>query len=105
PRHLDRNIALVGRVLAGMEALSALPRGTEALGVYKPDFPRPAIVAARLAADMPAPERPAFEVMKSDAPSFAEWVSARANRRDDFFIRPAGALDICNALPPARATK
>ena len=105
PRHLDRNIALIGRVLAGIEALSALPRGTEALGFYKGGVARPAIVAARLAADMPAAERPAFEVMKSDAPSFVSWLTARANRKDDFFVRPAGALDICNALPPVRTAR
>ncbi|WP_016746586.1 peptidylprolyl isomerase [Rhizorhabdus wittichii] len=104
PRHLDRNIALVGRVLSGMEALSALPRGTEALGFYKEGTPRPAIVAAHIAADMPAAERPAFELMRADSRSFADWLTARANRKDDFFIRPAGALDICNALPPVRAT-
>nr|WP_047166889.1 peptidylprolyl isomerase [Sphingomonas sp. Y57] len=105
PRHLDRNIALVGRVLSGIEALSALPRGSEALGFYKEGTPRPAIVAARLASDMPAAERPAFELMRSDSQSFADWLAARANRRDDFFIRPAGAIDICNALPPARARR
>ena len=103
PRHLDRNIALVGRVLAGMDALSALPRGTEALGFYKAGTPRPAIRAARLAADMPAGDRPGFEIMRADAPAFAQWLAARANRRDAFFIRPAAALDICNALPPVRA--
>ncbi len=31
PRHLDRNIALVGRVLAGIELLSVLPRAFTAL--------------------------------------------------------------------------
>ena len=30
PRHLDRNIVTVGRVLRGMELLSSLPRGTGA---------------------------------------------------------------------------
>ena len=29
PRHLDRNIALVGRVIDGIDKLSSLPRGTE----------------------------------------------------------------------------
>ena len=105
PRHLDRNIATVGRVLAGIEALSALPRGSEALGFYKEGVARPAIVRARIAVDMPVSERPAFEVMRSDAPEFAAWVKARANRKDDFFIRPAGGLDICNALPPVRTAK
>ena len=30
--HLDRNIALVGRVIEGIEHMSSLPRGTGALG-------------------------------------------------------------------------
>jgi peptidylprolyl isomerase len=104
PRHLDRNIAVVGRVLGGMEALTALPRGTEALGFYKPDAPHPAIVKVRIASDMPPADRPAYQVMRSDAAPFAAWINARANRRDDFFVRPAGAVDICNAMPPVRAT-
>jgi peptidylprolyl isomerase len=32
PRQLDRNVALVGRVLDGMEHLAALPRGTGEMG-------------------------------------------------------------------------
>ena len=35
PRQLDRNIAMVGRVIDGIDRLSSLPRGTEALGFYK----------------------------------------------------------------------
>ena len=35
PRALDRVIAVVGRVVSGMEKMSAFPRGTEALGIYK----------------------------------------------------------------------
>ena len=34
PRHLDRNVALVGRVVKGMELLAALPRGSEQMGFY-----------------------------------------------------------------------
>ena len=35
PRQLDRNVTLVGRVVQGIELMSSLPRGTEALGFYK----------------------------------------------------------------------
>ena len=35
PRHLDRNVTLFGRVVQGMELLSALPRGTGPLGFYE----------------------------------------------------------------------
>src|SRR3546814_19705316 len=40
PRHLDRNIALVGRVLPGMEHWSRLPRGPAPLGVHDVPGPR-----------------------------------------------------------------
>ena len=36
PRHLDRNIALVGRVISGIEYLSSLPRGTGILQMSAP---------------------------------------------------------------------
>lgn len=102
PRHLDRNVAIVGRVLTGMEALSALPRGTGDLGFYTDPAQRTAILRVRLASEMPAAARPRWELMDSDSATFAGWIGARANRQDDFFRHPAGALDICNALPPAR---
>ena len=35
PRHLDRNVTLLGRVVQGMELLSVMPRGTGALGFYE----------------------------------------------------------------------
>jgi peptidylprolyl isomerase len=103
PRALDRNIAVVGRVLAGMELLTALPRGGENLGVYTDPAQRVPIRQIRIAADLPPAERPAFEMLRTDSASFHKWVNIRANRQDSFFLRPAGAVDICNAMPPVRA--
>ena len=54
PRHLDRNITLVGRVVQGMELLSVLPRGTGALGFYEKAEQRVPIKSIRVAADVPA---------------------------------------------------
>ena len=53
PRQLDRNVALVGRVVAGMEQLSTLKRGTGTLGFYEKPEERTAIHSLRLAADVP----------------------------------------------------
>ncbi len=102
PRHLDRNIALVGRVLEGSEALSSLPRGTGALGFHASADQHVKLVSARLGADLPEAERPRFEVLRSDSPAFAAYVDARASRRDAFFVRPAGGADIFNLPPPTR---
>ena len=102
PRHLDRNIALVGRVIAGIENLSSLPRGTESLGVYKTPEERTAIVSIRLASELPPAEQPRFQYLSTESATFAKYADARANRRDPFFIVPAGGADICNIPVPIR---
>jgi cyclophilin family peptidyl-prolyl cis-trans isomerase len=102
PRHLDRNIALVGRVISGIEYLSSLPRGTEALGFYKDEAERTPITSIRIAGDLPAAEQPKFEYLSTESDSFARYADARANRRDPFFITPAGGADICNIPVPVR---
>ena len=102
PRHLDRNIAAVGRVVDGMDALSARPRGTEALGFYKARTSDIPIARVVLAADLPPAQRPTYEVLDTNSAAFGRYVAARANRRDSFFVTPAGGVDICNAPVPTR---
>lgn len=105
PRHLDRNIALVGRVVEGIEHLSSLPRGTGPLGFYEKPEQRVPIVAIRLASELPAAEQPKFEYLSIESGSFAKYADGRANRRDPFFIVPAGGADICNVPVPVRRVK
>ncbi len=102
PRQLDRNIALVGRVVEGIERLSSLPRGTEALGFYKDKAQYAPIAAIRLASDIPLPARPAYEVMDTGSATFARYLKLRANRHDSFYERPAGGVDLCNVQVPVR---
>ncbi|MCL4671833.1 MAG: peptidylprolyl isomerase [Sphingomonadaceae bacterium] len=104
PRHLDRNIALVGRVIEGMEHLSSLPRGKGALGFYGPDevHKRTPILTVRVASDLPSAEQPRFEYLSTEGETFARYAEARANRRDPFFNVPAGGADICNIPVPVR---
>jgi cyclophilin family peptidyl-prolyl cis-trans isomerase len=101
-RHLDRNIAVVGRVIDGIDKLSSLPRGTEALGFYKDKAQYVPIAALRLASDMPPAERPAYEYLDTTSASFASYLKVRANRHDQFYIRPAGGVDLCNVQVPVR---
>ena len=102
PRHLDRNIALVGRVIAGIELHAALPRGSETMGFYKGPAEQTGIRRARMASTIP--DAPRFEVMKTGSASFADYKTARANR-SGFFVRPAGASDLCNVTVPVREVK
>jgi peptidylprolyl isomerase len=104
PRQLDRNIAVVGRVIEGIDRLSSLPRGTEALGFYKNKAQYVPIASIRLARDMPMPGRPAYQVMDTTSPSFARYLKLRANRHDAFYRVPAGGVDLCNVQVPVRKT-
>lgn len=91
-RRLDRNYALVGRVIEGMENLSALPRGTDEMGVYAKDQTPTPILSVRMAADMPPADRPRYEVMKSGSAAFAEYVDLASHRRDYGVGSPGAAL-------------
>lgn len=102
PRQLDRNIALVGRVIDGIDRLSTLPRGTEALGFYKDKAQYVPIASVRLGSDTPAGQRPSYEVMDTASPTFAHYLHVRANRHDSFYDHPAGGVDLCNVQVPVR---
>lgn len=101
PRQLDRNIALVGRVIAGIEHLSSLPRGAGELGFYQTPAERTPIVSVRMGSEVA--DLPAYEYLSTESASFAAYMDKRANRKDDFYIRPAGGVDICNVPVPIRA--
>ena len=102
PRHLDRNIAVVGRVVSGVEHLSSLPRGTGPLGFYESEAEHVPIRSIRMATELSSAEQPVFEYLSTESGSFARYADARANRRDPFFIHPAGGADICNIPVPVR---
>ena len=102
PRQLDRNIAVVGRVIEGIEHLSTLPRGKGEAGVYDDPALRVPIVSVRPGEELADVERPRFEYLASESASFADYVQVRANRHDAFYTVPAGGIDICNVQVPIR---
>ena len=96
PRHLDRNIALVGRVVQGMSLLTVLPRGTKEMGFYEKPEQNVPIKSMRVAADVPAAERSNLEVIRTDTPRFKAMVEALRNRSGDWYKVPAGHIELCN---------
>ena len=102
PRHLDRNVTLLGRVVAGMELLAVMPRGSGSLGFYEHASERVPIRSLRVAADVPPAQRTELEVLRTDTPTFTAYVAARRNRLEEWFKVPAGRVDVCNIPVPAR---
>ncbi len=102
PRHLDRNITVVGRVVHGMPLLSSQPRGTGAAGFYEKPEQRMPLKLVRLAADVPEAERSKLEVMRTDSATYQAVVEAQRNRGGPWTKVAAGKIDLCNAPIPVR---
>ena len=102
PRHLDRNYTAFGRVVKGIEHLSSLPRGTGALGFYEKAEQRVVIRSIRVAANVPAGERTALQVLRTDTPTFTSLVSARRTRSEESFKYKVGRIEVCNVPIPTK---
>jgi peptidylprolyl isomerase len=102
PRHLDRNITLVGRVVEGIEHFSTLPRGIGPLGFYEKPGERTRVASLRLASELASLEQPRLEILKTSSATFTAYVAARRNR-SGWFVRSAGHIDVCNIPLPARS--
>jgi peptidylprolyl isomerase len=102
PRHLDRNVTLLGRVVQGIELLSSLPRGTGAMGFYEKPEQRVTIKSFKVAADVPEAQRTPLEELRTDTQTFTDYIDARRNRHEEWFKVPAGHVDVCNVTIPVR---
>lgn len=103
PRHLDRNVTLVGRVLQGIEQLSTLPRGSGPLGFHEDAAQHVPIRSIRIEADLPEAQRSPLQVLRTDTATFGKLVEARRNRRESWFLEPTGRIELCNVPIPVRA--
>jgi peptidylprolyl isomerase len=105
PRHLDRNVTLIGRTVSGIELLSALPRGTGALGFYESEQEFVPIVSMRFGSELANADRIELEALRTDTATFEKFVEARRTRREEWFVDPAGHVELCNVPLPVRSVK
>ncbi|MEY4786019.1 MAG: hypothetical protein RIR41_3954, partial [Pseudomonadota bacterium] len=102
PRNLDRQLTMLGRVVQGMEIMSAFPRGTGDAGFYKTPAEYRRYADIKVAAAVPVAQRTNLEVMRTDSASFATLVNSRRWRKDDFYTKPVGRIGLCNITVPVR---
>jgi peptidylprolyl isomerase len=102
PRQLDRNVALVGRVLKGMELLSTLPRGSGEMGFYVAAEPPVPINSMQVASDVPEAERTPIEVLRTESATFRSVLDQRRERHEAWFKHNPGAIDLCSVPLPTR---
>jgi peptidylprolyl isomerase len=78
--------------------------GCRPLGFYENAEQRIPLRALRVAADLPAAQRPRLQVLRTDTPTWAAFVEARRHRREEWFAHPAGRIELCNVPIPVRGT-
>lgn len=102
PRALDRQLTSVGRVIKGMDLLSATPRGPEPMGFFEDPAKRVPIKSIKLASEVPEAERTPIQLLRTDSAAFRDATEARRNRVDDFYSIAAGHIDLCLVPLPTR---
>ena len=102
PRALDHQLTVVGRVVKGMELLSAIPRGPAPMGFYEDPGLRTPIVSVKLASEVPEAQRTPLQLLRTDSQAFIDATEARRNRKDDFYTQPPGHIDLCGVPLPVR---
>ena len=102
PRHLDRNVTLIGRAVHGIEHLSSLPRGTGSLGFYESREQHVPIRRVRLGSQLEPREQVNLRRLRTDTATFAQLVDARRHRREEWFADPAGRIGLCNVPLPVQ---
>jgi cyclophilin family peptidyl-prolyl cis-trans isomerase len=76
-RRLDRNYTVVGRIVEGMQFMSAMPRSEAAMGVYATEGERTPIASVRLASQLPEDDRPRFQYRATDNERYAALIQLR----------------------------
>ena len=102
PRHLDKNVTLIGRVLSGMQHLSSLPRGEGELGFYTSPEKHITINKLRLGSQIPRNQQMQLQVLRTDTQTFDNYVRARTYRAHEWFLDPTGKIELCNVGVPVR---
>lgn len=102
PRRLDRHLTVVGRVISGIQWLSALPRGEGPMGFYPQAGQRVPIRFARLGSDLPPARQIVWQQLRTDSPGFGRLLAWQRDHRSAFYPEPAGRLDLCSVDLPVR---
>ncbi len=103
PRHLDKNVTLVGRVVKGIELLSSLPRGTGDLGFFETQGEHIEIKNIDLLNESDLAQTvSSLQIMRTQSDEFKQHVTSRTTRSDPWFLEPTGRIELCNVGVPSR---
>ncbi|MCU7553824.1 peptidylprolyl isomerase [Alteromonas sp. ASW11-19] len=103
PRHLDKNMSVIGKVLDGMAHLQALPRGnTINGGVITSPTDASKILSVRMGDTVPVDQQRQFRVQKASHPGYQRKINSARTLENAFFhdksLTPR-TIDVCYYQP------
>ena len=101
PRHLDRNMSVIGRVVDGMSVAQSMPRGTRKTnGVIKDNAKKTAILTARMGDQLPVEQQIPFMIENTKSEEFLARLNKAKHNTGPFLVYPGtGNLDVCYHQP------
>lgn len=104
PRHLDRNMSVVARVIWGQTTLNAVKRGDIADGgVIANPHQRTKIIRLRLGTELAKSDQVSLQILSTQSEQMQEKLNAARHRKADFYRYAGnGNLDICYQQIPVR---
>lgn len=100
-RYLDKNVTVFGRVIYGMEHLQALKRSTSLSGPVDVKNHNQ-IIKIEIASDMKPKELLPLEILRTDTSTFKQYIEARKNRKEAWFVDSKDYIDVCAIQVPSR---
>ncbi|WP_337878981.1 peptidylprolyl isomerase [Rheinheimera sp.] len=104
PRHLDKNMSALGKVVWGQSVLNRIRRGdTQQGGVISNAAQRTQIKSARLGSDLAADKQLPLEWMNTSGAEFTQGLAERRSRTHVFYQHKGnGNIDVCYPQVPVR---
>ena len=101
PRHLDRNMSVIGRVVEGMEVLQRMPRGEPAKsGIIEKPNKRGTILNAKLGTQLGKSQQTQFLIDNTRSDNFAKRLESARHNTGPFLVFPgSGNVDVCYYRP------
>lgn len=101
PRHLDRNMSVIGRVVHGMPIVQAMNRGELAEGgIVNPKSEQVQILSATIGSSLPKAQQKNIRIANTKSDTFIKRINNAKHNPGPFLVYPGnGNVDVCYYQP------
>jgi len=96
PRYLDNIMAIIGRVVYGMDVIQSVNRAPTTSGIFENLEGQTLITGMAIGSDLPKEEQLPLALQRTDTAEFKEYIESIRHRTNAFFYnKPPAVVDVC----------